>query len=33
MKIKTRRIRTPKILGKPEIERGDRETLKNLKRK
>jgi hypothetical protein len=33
MKNNARRIRTPKILRKPEIETGDRETLKSLKRK
>jgi len=30
IKKNARRIRTPKILRKPEIETGDRETLKTL---
>ena len=33
MKNKARRIRAPKILRKPEIETGDRETLKTLMEK
>ena len=33
MKNNAKRIRTPKILRKPEIETGDRATLKSLERK